>query len=248
MLSACLAASLGLEAWADPFPPPMSVAELSNKIDAYNTALADWQSTSTPQGMEPVFAKGQEAAFGMLGSDENLSDADFESLGKKLQGYLAHREEITVVAPDPVWFESQAKAHGTPADMAFFNLMGQTLNGYWPATMERVSDLTGCTRYGSHELVRLYGAWQDFLRQYPGAYDKEVHDPNLLLLADVEDQLENGLAACEGPDSVTDEFETFIKTYPDSPLSAKLKKRIELVKQGKSDMIFYQGVKYNGAQ
>lgn len=214
----------------------------------YVTLLGQWQQSSKKQGLEPVLDKGQEAAVAILKVADNLTDADFKALEAQLPGYLMIRNEILVIAPDPAFFLGIAKQKGKPVDIAFFDLMRQTLNGYWPTTMEQLDHLSGCSRFGSGELVRLYGGWKTFERQFPHAYQKALQDPNLLLRHDIEDQLLNGDSACEGPDSVIQELERFVVTYPKSELTPQLQKRIETLKQGKSNISFKQGVKYRYAE
>jgi hypothetical protein len=72
-----------------------------------------------------------------------------------------------------------------------------------------------------------------------------LKDPNLPLLSDIEDQLLNSHAACDGPNSVVDELKLFISSYPNSDLTPKIKKRLQNLQHSQFDMSFYQGVKYN---
>lgn len=230
--------------------PPQAIAEAVKQSARYAEMLAQWRAASSPDpnNMEILLENGQQAAAAILDAAEFMDDATFAEVVKNMDGYLISRDELIVAAPDSKRLIELAKEHGTPADVRFYELMGQTLNGYWPVTMEQLADLTGCIRYGSQDLVRLYDAWHDFKKQYPTAYTKAIHDPNLLLLADIEDQLLNGVASCDGPDAVAKEYAAFIKTHPNTELAAKLKKRMEAVQNGKSDMVFYQGVRYNHAE
>ncbi|HEY9687412.1 MAG TPA: hypothetical protein V6C52_10585 [Coleofasciculaceae cyanobacterium] len=234
-----------------PENPPvaaMPVVAMMVKADHYAELLAQWQQSPSPQSFEPVLVQGQEVASAYMALTEPMDEASFDALVKKMQGYLVLREPITVAAPDPAWLYEQAKQHGGPADIAFFDLMRQTLNGYWPVTMERLDDQTGCTRYGLLDLVKLYGGWKDFQRQYPQAYKDELYNPDLLLLWDIEDQLLNSKAACEGAASVIQEFEAFMQTFPDSNLVPQLRRRLDLLRKNQLDMYFYQGIQYNSPE
>lgn len=223
---------------------PEGMASINRLTGEYMALLLQWRQSSKKESLEPVLNKGQEAAVAILKAADDLDEKTFDALGSQMPGYLLIRNDILVVAPNPEFFQSIAKQKGRPVDIAFFDLMKQTLNGYWPSTMEQLDHLSGCSRFGTGELVRLYGGWKSFIRQYPGAYQKALQDPNMLLLHDIEDQLRNSDAACEGPESVTKEFEQFVQTYPKSELTPQLKKRIEALKQGSADMSFKQGVKY----
>ena len=111
--------------------------------------------------------------------------------------------------------------------------------------MEQLTDLSGCTRFGAHDLVKLYGGWQMFRKQHPNAYQTTLKDPNMMLLSDIEDQLLHSQAACDGPDSVVDELQTFIKTYPHSELTPKLQARLTAIqKKQEADMVYFQGVQH----
>ena len=239
-------------------PPPASAGEApgdvavkgdySVRLDAYLRALEDWQrlaaNSSTRMSLETVLEKGQDVVPELLEKMDKMDDAQFDAVQKRMKGYIVNRDELLVVSPDPAFYLEQARAHGTPADIAFFEAMGKTLNGYWPMTMEQMTDFTGCIRYGSGDLVKLYGLWQDFKRLYPGAYKEALADPNLLLLSDVEDQLINGLSACDSPENVRGEYEAFLQAYPQSPLVDGVRQRLHELLENDAGMVFYQGVKY----
>jgi hypothetical protein len=229
-------------------PPQSAVnpaAQVQQTVDLYATMLANWLKSTKEQSFEPVLNQGQIAASAILRSVDALDEDTFNAIRQKMQGYLLLRDEVIVVAPDPTFFIAPMKKHGRAADVAFFELMNQTVNGYWPTTMERRSDLSGCTRFGSGDLVKLYGAWQNFKKHYPGAYQTALRDPNLPLLSDIEDQLLNSHAACDGPNSVVDELKLFVDSYPKSALTPKIKQRLQSLQRSQFDMTFYQGVKYN---
>lgn len=236
---------------SQPATPPVADASPAlntvpqQKAALYADMLDHWMKSPKPQSFEPVLNQGQEAAAAILRAMDSMDDATFNALRQKMQGYLMVRDEVMVVAPDPKFFIEPMKKHGRAADIAFFELMNQTLNGYWPTTMEQRTDLSGCTRFGSGELVKLYGAWSNFQKHYPGAYQKALQDPNLPLLSDIEDQLVNSHAACDGPNSVVDELKTFIARYPNTRLTPKIQQRLKNLEHSQFDMTFYQGVKYN---
>lgn len=220
---------------------PLDIAK--QKANAYAEQFKTW-SQGQNQSFEPVLAQGHEATKAILDVANDLDDSTFDQFKEKMPGYLILRKDIVVVAPDAAFLTEQAKLHGQAQDVAFFQLMSETLNGYWPSTQEQLPDLSGCTRFGSHDLVRLYGAWKQFQQQYPKAYVSLLKEPGSLLLADIEDQLLNSKSACDSPDAVADEFETFIKTYPTSTLTPKIKQRLDALHQKKSGFAFFQGVKY----
>ncbi|WP_373531809.1 hypothetical protein [Vampirovibrio sp.] len=223
---------------------PGKAQEAQRLAQAYVTLLTQWQQAKGRQNLEPILNKGQEAASALLKVADVLNDDEFKSIGKQLPGYLLIRNDILVIGPDPNFFVTLATQKGKPVDMAFFQLMSETLNGYWPSTMEQLEDLSGCTRFGTGQLVALYGGWTQFKRQYPKAYLQALNDPNLLLIKDIEDQLLNSASACEGPESVIEELEKFVITYPRSPLTPPLKLRLEALRQKKADMSFNQGVRH----
>jgi hypothetical protein len=229
--------------------PAKSLAALApreaarQKADAYLAKFNAWLQGQN-QSFEPVLAQGQEAVAAILAVANELDDAAFDEFKQKMPGYLVVNDAVIAIVPDAPHLAEQAKTHGRTEDVAFFKLMAQTLNGYWPVTQEQLEDMSGCTRFGSHDLVRLYGAWKQFQQLYPKAYAGFIKDPGFLLLADIEDQLLNSQSACDGPDAVTDELETFINAYPTSPLTPKIRKRLQEVQNKHSGMAFFQGVKY----
>jgi hypothetical protein len=223
---------------------PDKQAEARQLTDAYVALLIQWQQAKGNQSLEPVLNKGQEAAVAILKVAETLSEEEFNALGKRMPGYLLIRSDILVVGPDPNFFVTLATQKGKPVDVAFFKLVSETLNGYWPSTMEQLDHLSGCTRFGTGQLSDLYGGWTKFRQQYPRAYQKALQDPNLLLIHDLEDQLLNSTSACEGPESVVQELDKFVMAHPGSPLTPVLKKRLQALRQNKADMMFNQGVRH----
>jgi hypothetical protein len=238
-------ASISLpEKQAEPQGELSKLEQARQLTDAYLELLTQWQQAKGKEGLEPILNKGQEAAVAILKVADALSEQEFNALGKRMPGYLMIRNDILVVGPDPNFFITLATQKGKPVDIAFFKLVSETLNGYWPSTMEQLDNLSGCTRFGTGQLSDLYGGWTKFRQQYPKAYQKAFEDPNLLLIHDIEDQLLNSNSACEGPESVIQELEKFIQAYPRSPLTPSLKKRLEALRQNKADMIFNQGVRH----
>lgn len=204
----------------------------------------EWLTSEQKQSLEPVLVQGQLAVEAILHEEGSLSAESLKIIGQQMHGYLLQTNHGLVVSPDPVYFAAQAKIHGLPADVAFITLMRQTLNGYWPVTMEQISGMSGCTRFGSRELVRLYGAWKSFQNAYPTAYQSLLKNPNLPLVSDIENQLLNSHSACDGPASVQDELQSFIAGYPNSDLTPKLKKRLGSFRRKSAGMVFYQGIQY----
>lgn len=222
-----------------------SVNVAQQKAAEYHALLTQRLQSGKTGSFEPILQKGQEAATEILRSIDMMDDATYQAVSGHMQGYLLMRDEIVVAAPDTVFFLNESKKHGTPTDVAFFTLMSKTLNGYWPVTMEQLTDLSGCTRFGTHDLITLYGEWKEFRKKHPTAYQSAFVDPNLLLLTDIEDQLLNSQAACEGPETVIEELSLFVKLYPKSELTPKLKLRLDALQKKPSDMVYYQGVKHS---
>ncbi len=222
-----------------------NIAAAKQQAAQYAELLKQWRQSARKESLEPILNKGQEAALAILKVAEQLSEPEFKVIEQQMQGYLMLRENILVIGPDPAKFQALAQEKGQPVDIAFFELMGKTLNSYWPVTMEQLDDLSGCTRFGSGDLVRLYGLWQGFQKQYPTHYQAALQDPNLLLIHDLQDQLLNSASACDGPETVMDEFKKFVTLYPKSPLTPKIRIRMEALRQDKLDMSFKQGVKYH---
>lgn len=237
---------------SSPVEPPVTtsavetpaMAEARQAAEVYRQELETWLSSPRPYGAERALSRGQIAAAAILRASRDMDERTFDGFRGQMPGYLLVWSEVVVVSPDPVYFLAESQKHGMLADTAFFTLMGKTLNAYWPVTMEHISGLNGCTRFGSHELVRLYGEWQNFKKRFPGAYENMLKDPNLPLLADIEDQLQNSQSACDGPDTVMDELRTFIFAYPNANITPTLRQRLESIKQHRTKMDFFQGVQH----
>jgi hypothetical protein len=222
--------------------PADSWRATQQEVARYSDLLAAWRQSNPKQSLEPVLLQGQVAVAAILREEGNLTPEAKQALRQQMQGYLWPSQRGINAIPDSAYFAEQAQRHGLPADVAFTALMRQTLHGFLPVTRVQISGMSGCTRFGSHDLVRLYGVWKAFQNTYPTAYVQLLKDPNLLLLPDIEDQLLNSHSACNGPDSVQDELQSFIAGYPDSDLTPRLQKRLANLHRKSAGMVFYQGV------
>lgn len=219
------------------------------QVDRYVDLLAHWLSADKPESLEPVLSQGQIAIAAILRQQDSLSPSALQALGQQMQGYLVRPTGAGLAMfPDAAYFAAQTHMHGTPVDVAFTDLMQQTLNDTEPSILRKTlsnqaSGPNSCTRFGSHELVRLYGAWKSFQSAYPQAYALLLNDPNLPLLSNIETQLLHSHSACGSPESVQDELQAFLAGYPDSDLAPQLKKRLNHLQKKAENMQFFQGAK-----
>jgi hypothetical protein len=217
------------------------------EADRYAELLGHWLMAEQAQSLQPVLVQGQVAVAAILREKNNLNPQALQFLGQQMQGYLFQEGPPGLrVIPEPTYFATQAHLHGQPVDVAFTDLLRQTLNDHGPTILKllgkQAAGMAGCTRFGSHELVRLYGAWKAFQGAYPNAYAQLLTDPNLPLLSTIQDQLLYSHSACDGPESVEDELQSFLAGYPGSDLKPQLKKRLGSFRKKSEGMQFYQGV------
>ncbi|MGH8460912.1 MAG: hypothetical protein ACRESS_04850 [Stenotrophobium sp.] len=205
-------------------------------ISAYLQTLEQVEQATQPVSLEPLFKQALAAQDAIMliapGSDksylETLSDADYQSLRKKMRGLAISREAAIYAQPDPDALLALANAHGLPQDQRFFQLY----RGYWsknlfPSYMtSRADDINGCVNYGDGTLTELYEDWRGYARQYPQDYVKTVQQN----IKDIEDTVALGTCACGNAASVANEERRFIKRFPDSPVIGDARRRLHEIR------------------
>ncbi len=197
--------------------------------DQYSIALKKFQAKKRRSSVEGVIHKGKAVAE-KLDEIESLSDAEYELLIEKMEGFIVNREEILFVEPESDFFAKLSATHGTRADVAFFSLLSELRpNDVWPAYSEQQSDVTGCTKYGNGSLTRLYGRILQFRRTYPKAYVPDINKESDAIL----DEFTANTCACGNRNSVIREFERFLKAFPKDKKAREIRNRLSTIKKSK---------------
>jgi hypothetical protein len=208
-------------------------------VQRYRAAIGAAEAGASGSALETAFsalARLREALLGVRGGQtvlESLSEQQFADLQRQLPGALVNRDEVVFVAPDPDYFRRLSAAHGDAADKAFFDALKATYpESAWPAYVERQTDYSGCTRFGSMSLVGTYRAWADFQRRYPGRYAVAAQAEAKAVL----DDLATSTCSCGKAAGVQAELRRFVQEFPDSPARAGVEQRLKAVRAGKSDI------------
>jgi hypothetical protein len=210
---------------------PAAVADYASAMDELRTSRG-----KTP--IEPVFEAGMQASPQIQAVLPDLSEAQYQEVKRKMQGFIVAREAIVVVRPSVDFFKSMAQKQGTKADRAFFDIYQRTEpdgNGPFPAYIKQQTDETGCTRFDDGKLmVDLYRGWMTFRTTYPDAYASEAQGE----IDSLESELLSGICACEDANKTAAGLQAFVKAFPDLPIAPKIKKRIAQIHSGKSSFRF----------
>ncbi len=235
------AALLSIGAANEKAAPPPGIPEA---VQAYANALEDLRTPSNRKmTVERVFAIGRQAAAALMKFDrpggptvlEEFTDSEFRAAVAKMNGFDVRRLETVYVQPDPSFFLDIAKRHGGKSDVEFFEAMKQMFpDGASPVYIEPVTDTSGCTTYGTFDLTRLYGRWLDYQRGYPNKYAEMVS----VYIHDIESALAENTCACGEKEKVMKELRTFIKDYPSSSITPRVRARLSEIASGTSDMRF----------
>jgi hypothetical protein len=202
--------------------------------DEYSLALAKFRTRKSKLSLANLFRKGQDVSE-KWDELEDLSEADYARVEKKMKGFIINREEIIFIEPDLKFYARLAKTRGKKSDVAFFNLMRQIKPDYvWAAYIEQQTDVTGCTRYGSGLLTRLYGKALQFKRTYPKAYAKEIDEE----IDEIVSSFNDNICACGDRAGVIREFRLFVKTFPRDKKTPEIKKYLRTFETQK-DFRFY---------
>jgi hypothetical protein len=215
----------------------MSAADRQATIEAYQEAIALARSSSgfIEQALNALLTMADALMQVQDGKRaiEALTDDDFKTLEKSLPGAVIFREEIAGVKPDVPYFARLAARLGDAADRAFIAALSATRpESVWPVYLERQTDYSGCTRFGSLALVRAYRDWSTFAEHHPGRYVQAAKNE----LDDVSQQLTGSTCACGNAASVRTELERFIRDFGAAPIRSHVEQRLDAVKQGRSEI------------
>ncbi|HEY6873171.1 MAG TPA: hypothetical protein VI298_10645 [Geobacteraceae bacterium] len=205
-------------------------------VDQYSEAIGKFQADTAMRGsLENVYHKGQAAASGLVSVLESLSPEGYDSIVKKMRGYVLNRDEGIFVLPDFKFYYGLAKKQGTDADIAFFSFMSDFRpDNVWPAFIEQQTDYGGCTNFGAGVLTDLYGKGINRSKKYPSVYKRDIDEA----IEQIRDELTVSNCACGDMDSVIKELELFIATFPADGLTPVVRQRLSDVKSRKSTMRF----------
>ena len=220
---------------------------LPKEVEDYAREFKRVQSpTRLERNIEVLYQKGIVAGKKLLdhvGLTELalLEKMDEEQLGatrRELPGIFLNREEILQAVPDPESFLEFAVKWGDRADIAFFSTLQMSYSSPgWPLYIIPLTDYGGCRRLGSFVFSELYGMWRAFQSRFPDHYKEEVRRE----LADIEENLLH-TGAGEGPRQVAEAYREFIRSFPDAPVSNKVRLRIAEIDKGTTNLRFNLGL------
>ena len=164
-----------------------------------------------------------------LESIEHLAPADFARLRSELRRMLINRDEIVFVRPDPRFFAGLAKQYGKADDVAFFAEYEATYpDGVWASYVQQQTDYSGCTDFGSGQLVARYAGWRSYRRRFPRSYVAAAAER----LREIEQEVSGATCTCRDRDAFLQELRRFESSFPDSPIQAQVRRRIGDVEHG----------------
>ncbi len=220
------AASTAVAALASPAAAPASPAA----VVAYLAALTAVEQARAPVSLEALFDQAEAAQAALMevtGEQavlERYSDTEFAALQAQVRGLKLHRELDIYAQPEPAFFLALAKAHGLPADIAFFEQYAATWGpDLVPVYLKLRPQPSPCVRFGEGLIGALYAGWQQYAAAHAGHYAARV----VQNLADLEEAVALGTCACAGLETVRSEQAEFLKRFPDTPKTAEIKARRE---------------------
>ncbi|MGH7925853.1 MAG: hypothetical protein ACREQH_14815 [Candidatus Binatus sp.] len=211
--------------------------KIPEAVGAYQSAMGDLREARGTSPIEPVFEAGMKASPELQAVLPELSETQYQEVQRQMRGFVVVRREITIVRPSVDYFRSLALKHGTKADRAFFDIYQRTEpdgNGPFPAYIQQQTDETGCTRFDGKLMVDLYRGWITFRTMYPDDYAAEAQGE----IDSLESELLSGICTCENAEKTAAGLLTFVKAFPDLPITPKIKTRIAQIRSGKSSFRF----------
>ena len=220
---------------------------LPEEIEEYTLEFGRIQSLDRlERNIEVLYRKGiaagkrlvYSADFSELSLLERLNEEKLRAVRRALPGIFLTRDEVLQVVPDPESFLEFALKWGGRADIAFFSTLQISYSSPgWPQYIQPQTDYGGCRRLGSFVFSELYGMWRAFQSRFPDRYKEEVRRQ----LAGLEENLLH-TGACGGPREVAEAYREFIRSFPDAPVSDKVRLRIAEIDKGTTNLRFNLGL------
>lgn len=189
-------------------------------IQRYLELLQIVESSPEAVSLESLFEAAnqvQDAVMLIEGDQawlESLSDSDFQALSLALRGLRLGRGYDVYAQPDPEFLNQLARAHGHPADRAFFAQFRRSWSDELiPTYLRLTSRIAPCVRFDEGVIASLYLGWTAFRREYPDSYVSYAEQS----VKDLEEVVELGTCACGSADSVEHELSGFLRQFPKSP-------------------------------
>ena len=233
LMAPLLLAACGRTPPAETAAASVAVAAQPGRLPAvsdYLATLATIEQATTPVSLEALFGKAEAAQNALMEVSgeqavlERYSAAEFSALQSSLRGLKLHRELDIYAQPDPAFFLALAKAHGRPADIAFFEQYARSWGpDLVPVYLKLRPQPSPCVRFGEGRIAPLYAGWQQFASQHAGAYAAQAAQN----LSDLEEAVALGTCACDGVESVQRELSGFLQQFPNTPQAALIAARRE---------------------
>ncbi len=227
---------------AGPLTPSaaLNADEIPDSVGEYSAALSDLMKANGRQSIEPVFEAGMKTTSRLQAVLPSLSEAQYQQVQHEMQGFVVvrHPGEQSLVRPNLSFFKALAKNQGTKPDRAFFDIYEQTEpdgNGQFPAYVRaEPNQETGCTMFAGKKLGDLYRGWLTFRTANPDAYSNEAQGE----IDAIENELESGICSCDSAPATAAGLQSFVDTFPNLPMTPKIKARIATIRAGKSSFRF----------
>lgn len=168
---------------------------------------------------------------------ETLSDADFEATQRKMEGFFVFRELAEGVIVNPEFFERLSRERGDRVSLDFFKTLRETSDSEsvgFPAYIRQTTDFSGCTRFGSLELVRCYRLLTAFRGRHPDRYADRMGE----LVGDLEREFTDAINSCGDKEGVEKEFRAFLGEFPTSTIAPRVHERLDSLEKGTLEMTF----------
>jgi hypothetical protein len=212
------------------------------RIREYDEALQSAQRARRPHSLESLHARANRVRNALVRSSDEafapiymLSDQELLALRVHLPTFMIDREIHERAEARQDSMVALARRVGAPADTAYWDRVVSFDSWGVPSYVEPVTDETGCTKFGSGQLVAAYGAWTAYRKRYPGHYAADVD----ARIEDVTRELLEGTCACGDASGVTSEFQGFIKRFPKDKLTPRVRERLREVRAGRGPMRYH---------
>lgn len=223
--------------------PPSSAVEgqpeerrLPAVVIAYSRAMDSLSVTKGPAPIERLYSLGMQVRDSLLSGEvlDKMDDSTFAAVRRRMRGFWLEREVFQAVVPEAGFFLTLARSRGGPADTAFFAALLSTYGdgGAFPAYSRQLTDEASCTDFGTGELVKAYGVWNQFSVRYPTHYSRSAREE----VEAVTEELVEGTCACGDSVSVIRELRMFLRRFPGSDLSPSVKANLDKIGNGVHSM------------
>ena len=201
---------------------PLSAGAEIFAANGYLLELQRVELSKKPRSLELLYSKGQELCDELAESLDSMDARELSRSTAALRGIDIWTSEPSGAALNVEFFLSLAVKKGKKADRDFFSILkDERTAGGGDVYTALFNDFAGCVTLGSGVFVKFYERWGAFQEKYPKNYPDAAQEAR----QNIEDVLRRATCVCGTRGKALKELNTFMHTFPGTPVMDDLAER-----------------------